>query len=69
MGTWNSGNLRSGDGNAGSHRFVDGLMDNDLMDTHLIRPLMMVGIPETEQEQFNRSSDTIKAYISDQMLL
>lgn len=48
--------------------FVDGLMDNDLMDTHLIRPLMMVGIPETEQEQFNRSSDTIKAYISSQML-
>ncbi|MBX4151994.1 spore germination protein [Paenibacillus sp. FSL W7-1279] len=48
--------------------FVDGLMNNDLMDTHLIRPLMLVGIPEAEQEQFNRSSDTIKAYISSQML-
>ncbi|WP_339268788.1 spore germination protein [Paenibacillus sp. FSL W8-0187] len=48
--------------------FVDGLMDNDLMDTHLIRPLMLVGIPEAEQEHFNRSSDTIKAYISSQML-
>ncbi|GIP00338.1 putative membrane protein YndD [Paenibacillus lautus] len=48
--------------------FVDGLMDSDLMDTHLIRPLMLVGIPEAEQDNFNRSSDSIKAYISSQML-
>lgn len=48
--------------------FVDGLMDSDLMDTHLIRPLMLVGIPEAEQENFNHSSDAIKAYVSSQML-
>ncbi|PJN49349.1 Spore germination protein B1 [Paenibacillus sp. GM2FR] len=48
--------------------FVDGLMDNDLMDTHLIRPLMLGGIPEAEQDNFNHSSDSIKAYISSQML-
>lgn len=48
--------------------FVDGLLDSDLIDTHLIRPLMLEGVPETEQENFNHSSDTIKAYITSQML-
>lgn len=48
--------------------FVDGLMDNDLMDTHIIRPLMLVGVPEAEQDHFHRSSDALKAYISTQML-
>ncbi|ACX68332.1 MULTISPECIES: spore germination protein [Bacillales] len=48
--------------------YVDGLLDSDLIDTHLIRPLMLEGVPETEHDNFNDSSDAIKAYISSQML-
>ncbi|SEL23028.1 spore germination protein [Paenibacillus sp. cl141a] len=47
--------------------YVDGLLDSDLIDTHLIRPLMFEGVPEAELDNFNQS-DTIKGYISSQML-
>jgi spore germination protein len=50
--------------------YVDGLVDHDLIDTHLITPLMTEGVPKTERETFQHpeNANELKAYISSQLL-
>lgn len=48
--------------------YVDGLSDVDIIDTHLITPLMIHGIPDTDQETALRSSDSLQKYIANRLL-
>lgn len=48
--------------------YVEGLADIDLIDSHLITPLMREGVPEAEQGRFEQSSDSIKSYIESSLL-
>lgn len=48
--------------------YVEGLTNGDLIDAHLIIPLMREGVPDEDQEHFGRSSDSIKTYMSNRLL-
>ncbi|WP_110931666.1 spore germination protein [Paenibacillus bouchesdurhonensis] len=57
-----------GTGSRAAIVYVDGLLDADLIDTHLITPLMMHGIPDTERDAALHSSDSLRQYITTQLL-
>ncbi|WP_079697701.1 MULTISPECIES: spore germination protein [unclassified Paenibacillus] len=50
--------------------YIDGLVDQQLIDEHLITPLMIRGVPELQQESFLHPVDIhqIKNYLSNQLL-
>ncbi|MFE6078684.1 spore germination protein [Paenibacillus sp. NPDC057886] len=50
--------------------YVDGLVDHDLIDTHLFSPLMIEGVPDTEQKIFEHpeNANELKAYVSSRLL-
>ncbi|WP_090811305.1 spore germination protein [Paenibacillus sp. 276b] len=50
--------------------YIDGLVDQQLIDEHLITPLMIRGVPELQQESFLHPADIhqIKNYLSNQLL-
>lgn len=48
--------------------YVDGLLDADSVDTHLITPLMRHGIPDKERDNIMHSSDSFQQYITTQLL-
>ncbi|MFD3260555.1 spore germination protein [Paenibacillus lentus] len=48
--------------------YIDGLLVADIIDTHLITPLMIHGISETDQETILHSNDAFKSYICNQLL-
>lgn len=47
---------------------IDGLCDNDIIDTHLITPLMLSGVPESEADGFAHSSLSINSYLKTRLL-
>ncbi|WP_072735606.1 spore germination protein [Paenibacillus sp. ov031] len=50
--------------------YIDGLVDQQLIDEHLITPLMIRGVPELQQGSFLHPADIhqIKNYLSNQLL-
>ncbi|PWW35035.1 spore germination protein [Paenibacillus pabuli] len=50
--------------------YIDGLVDQQLIDQHLITPLMIRGVPELQQANFLHPADIhqIKNYLSNQLL-
>ncbi|AZK46420.1 spore germination protein [Paenibacillus lentus] len=48
--------------------YVDGLLDADHVDTHLITPLMMHGIPDQEWDNITHSSTSFQQYMTTQLL-
>ncbi|WP_091000506.1 spore germination protein [Paenibacillus sp. OK003] len=50
--------------------YIDGLVDQQLIDQHLITPLMIRGVPELQQGSFLHPADIhqIKNYLSNQLL-
>ncbi|KOY17175.1 spore germination protein [Paenibacillus xylanivorans] len=50
--------------------YVDGLVDHDLIDTHMFTPLMIKGVPDTERKIFEqpRDANELKAYVRSQLL-
>ncbi|MFE0397331.1 spore germination protein [Paenibacillus lactis] len=48
--------------------FVEGLTDIDLVDTQLLKPLMLHGIPEEHRTAFLHSSSAMKDYLTEQVM-
>ncbi len=48
--------------------FVEGLTDIDLVDTQLLKPLMLHGIPEEHRTAFLHSSSARKDYLTEQVM-
>jgi len=48
--------------------YVEGLTDIDLIDSHILRPLMLQGVQEDQKEDFFHSSHTITSYLAEQLL-
>ncbi|PAD77378.1 spore germination protein [Paenibacillus sp. 7541] len=48
--------------------YVEGLANSNLIDSHLIAPLMREGVPEADREDFEQSSESIQAYLESHLL-